>query len=314
MTQTAGAPAYLVTGALGCIGAWTVRHLLAREAKVVSLDASEDQHRLDLLLEPTEKKRITFVRGSITDFDTVLNTIREHRIDRVIHLAALQIPFCKADPVTGANVNVVGTVNVLEAARQAGLSHVTYASSIAAHGEEGGDGTPSTLYGVYKQANEGSARVYWQDHGISSIGLRPYTVYGVARDQGLTSEPTGAMLAAAAGAPYRIGFGGRMQFHFASDVALQFIEAADTPADGAHVFDLGTNPVAVADVVDTIRRLRPGANISYAEEPLPFPERFDPGALKRFLPRTRETPLEEGIEQTIVHFESLLAEGKLQAP
>src|SRR5690606_16882405 len=103
---------------------------------------------------------------------------------------------------------------------------------------------PLTLYGVTKIANEGTAQVYWADHKISSVALRPYTVYGVGRDQGVTSEPSLAMAAAARGEDSHISFGGAMQFHWASDVARQFIDAAfgrlqGEPAGGAQVFDLG---------------------------------------------------------------------------
>ena len=58
---------------------------------------------------------------------------------------------------------------------------------------------PRTLYGVYKQANESTAKVYYQDHDLSSIGLRPYVIYGPGRDQGMTSTPTKALLAVARG-------------------------------------------------------------------------------------------------------------------
>lgn len=305
--------AYLVTGSLGCIGAWTLRHLVSEGASVVSFDVSENRRRLDLLLPREEQERIHFVRGEISDVDALVSIIERFRIDRIIHLAALQIPFCKADPVTGARVNVVGTVSVFEAARQAGLSHLTYASSLAVHGEvkNGVSGDPDTLYGVYKRANEGTARVYWQDWGVGSLGLRPYTVYGVGRDQGLTSEPTKAMLAAASGEPFEISFGGRMQFHYASDVARQFIEAADAPLAGAQAFDLGTEPVAVEEVVRIIREAKPGSRVSHVEERrLPFPEGFGGSERERYLPKSRETPLGQGIRETIAQFEALLAEGK----
>ena len=85
----------------------------------------------------------------------------------MVHLAALQVPFCRADPPLGARVNVVGTVNVLEAAARRAdriAGPVVYASSVAAYDalEEGEtapamQGVPSTLYGVYKRANEGTA-------------------------------------------------------------------------------------------------------------------------------------------------------------
>ncbi len=320
MTDKAG-DTVLVTGAMGCIGAWTLYHLAKQGRRAISFDITDDRHRLDLLLTPEEQAAITFVPGDLTDFAQVLAAMQTHGVTHVVHLAALQVPFCKADPVRGAQVNVVGTINVFEAARQSGLKHLAYASSVAVYGppDEYPPGllahdalfAPRTLYGVYKQDNEGAAGVYWQDHGLSSTSLRAYTVYGVGRDQGLTSDPTQAMLAAAAGRPFHIKFGGRMQFHFASDTALQFIEAALHPLDGAHGFNLGTEPAAVAEVVDLIRQIRPGAAITHEERPLPFPEGCDDRALRQHSANVFATPLVEGIRQTIAHFEACLADGRL---
>lgn len=314
--------AYLVTGSLGCLGAWTLYHLAKAGKRAISFDLSENRHRLDLLLRPAEQQAITFVRGDITDYAQVLKVMRAEQISHIVHLAALQIPFCKANPIQGAQVNVVGTVNIFEAAREVGIGHLAYASSIAVYGPAdayppgpvAADAPldPRTLYGVYKQANEGTARTYWQDHRLSSTAMRPYTVYGVGRDQGLTSEPTKAMLAAAAGKPFQISFGGKMQFHFASDVALQFIEAAETPLGGAHVFNLGLAPTPVSTVVEIIGAVRPGAQITCGEVRLPFPAEAASGDYKRYLPGVSETPLKEGVRHTIEHFERCLADGRLR--
>jgi nucleoside-diphosphate-sugar epimerase len=321
--MTTNQQTFLVTGAMGCIGAWVLYHLVKSGQRAVSFDISEQRHRLDLLLTPAEQQAITFVKGDLADAAQVLEAFQAHGITHVIHLAALQVPFCRADPVLGAQVNVVGTVNIFEAARQQGIKHVGYASSIAVYGPPSqyppgliahdAPFDPRTLYGVYKQSNEGTARVYWSDHGISSTALRPYTVYGLGRDQGLTSEPTAAMLAAAAGKPFAISFGGRMQFHLASDVALQFIEAAVNPLDGAYGFNMGTEPVTVAEVVEIIRAARPDAQIDSAETKLPFPEGFDDSQLRQHFDHIYETPLEEGIRQTIAAFEARLADGRIQA-
>jgi nucleoside-diphosphate-sugar epimerase len=313
--------AYLVTGSMGCLGVWTLHHLVRSGKQAVSFDLSENRSRLDLLLTPEEQQRITFVKGDITDALSVLEVFQKYDITQVIHLAALQVPFCRADPIKGSQVNVVGTVNVFEAAKHCSVKHLTLASSVAVYGPPEGYASkivpsdaafdPRTLYGVYKAANEGTARIYWQDHKISSIVLRPYTVYGVARDQGLTSEPTKAMLAVASGKSFDISFGGVMQFHFASDVAKQFIEASETKVEGAHGFNLGTEGVAVADIATMIRRVKPDVQVSSGTTILPFPEGLDQGDLKDYL-KTPETPLEEGVRQTIEHFERCLQQGLLQ--
>ena len=229
---------FLVTGALGCIGAWTLRNLIQQHCSVTALDLGDQHHRLDLLMTSEEIAQVNFIQGDISDFDLVLNTFKQIQPTHIIHLAAMQLPFCKADPVLGAKVNVVGTVNMFEAAKQCGLKHIVYASSTAVYGisEEYPEGPlsndaplrPRSHYGVYKHANEGTAQVYWRDEGISSIGLRPYVVYGAGRDQGMTSTPTKAMLAAAAGQPYKISYGGRYCFQYGDDTAKAFIACTRT--------------------------------------------------------------------------------------
>lgn len=310
---------YLVTGAMGCIGSWVLCHLQKRGDKVISLDVGANRHRLDLLLSTSDQNDIIFEQGDLRDSTCTLGLIEKHGVNRIIHLAALQVPFCKADPVMGAAVNVVGTVNVFEAARRAGIGHLAYASSVAVYGPpslypnayitDESPRQPHTLYGVYKVANEDTARVYWQDHQISSTAFRPYTVYGVGRDQGMTSEPTKAMLAAAKDEVYEIGFSGVMQFQLASDIARYFIEGADRPHQGAAVFNIGTPSHTVEEVVQMIRKARPGAKVSGRKNDLPFPTGLDGSALRKYLPDFRETPLKEGIEQTISHFERCLADG-----
>lgn len=305
---------YLVTGAMGCIGAWALHHLVRRGAPVVSFDLADDRHRLDLLLSRDEQREaITFVHGDLTDAAQVHAVVADHGITRIVHLAALQVPFCRADPRLGAAVNVVGTVNVFEAARANDIAHLTYASSVAVFGPDtpvGADGlaspdaprNPATFYGVYKVANEDTAQVYWTDHGISSLALRPYTVYGVGRDQGMTSEPTKAIAAVVRGEPFHVSVSGPQQFQLASDVAHQFLDAADQVDIGrAAVVSLATPVATVRQFLDHLRALRPDAQITEGDTPLPFPPGFDDAALRATVPVVHETPLAEGIAQTLEH-------------
>ena len=148
--------AVLVTGARGFIGAWVVKTLLAAGRNVVALDQDSDRARLAQVLEDDDDRSLIEVPGDITDLSALKQTLTGHRIGAVIHLAALQVPACAADPSRGALVNVVGTTNVLLAARDTGIeTPVVFASSIAALGSNGEP--PSTMYGVFKRANEGTA-------------------------------------------------------------------------------------------------------------------------------------------------------------
>ena len=117
-TPEGPAPRVLVTGALGAIGVWTMRSLLDRGCDVVALDRGGARHRLPIALDEARQARITHVEADITDLAPLERVLDEHAITHVIHLAALQVPFVRADPVLGARVNVVGTANVLEAVRR----------------------------------------------------------------------------------------------------------------------------------------------------------------------------------------------------
>jgi len=227
---------HLVTGALGAIGAWSVRSLLDRGEDVVTYDLGGSDHRLRLALGGEQLAAISRVDGDVTDLEQLERVIDEHGVDAIIHLAALQVPFVRADPLAGARVNVTGTVNVFEAARRRAdrMRPVVYASSIAAIAQPGA-AHPSTLYGVFKLANEGTAERYFEDYGVPSVGLRPHTVYGPGRDQGVTSAPTAAMVAAAEGREFRIPFGGALQFQYVADAGEAFVRASEAEVTGAGV-------------------------------------------------------------------------------
>ncbi len=305
-------PRFLVTGAYGCIGAWVVAELVADGRPVVTFDLSAEPRRVRLLLDEAAVAAIPHVAGDITDLAAVEQAIDEHGLTHVIHLAALQVPFCRADPPLGARVNVLGTVNVFEAAKaRPQLAPIVYASSIAAFDANGTMvGHPGTIYGVYKRANESTAAVYLAENGISSTGLRPHTVYGVGRDQGVTSAPTTAMLAAAAGTAYTIPYGGAAQLQLARDVARAFVGASLTGNEGAAVHNLPGRRVSIEEIIATL-----GVDsIGFDDVRLPFPEEVDSASFTAGFPEFAETPLADGVAATVDRFRTLLAEGLVTAP
>jgi nucleoside-diphosphate-sugar epimerase len=306
---------FLVTGALGCVGAWVVRNLVQSGVTTTIYDLGTDQKRLQLIMDKDEMTAIRYAEGGdITNLDMLKRTFVENNITHVIHLAALQVPFCRANPSLGAQVNVTGTVNVFEAARYAGLNRVVYASSMAVYGPReiyppgllahDAPLDPRNLYGVYKQANEGTARIYFADANVSSIGLRPYTIYGPGRDQGMTSAPTSAMLAAARGEAFHIPFGGTCAYQHADDVAKMFIQAAYSTFEGAGVFNLKGEIAHMSEVVSLIEQAAPEirGRITFDETPLALPDGADDSELVKVLGTLPNRPLGEGIATTIAHF------------
>lgn len=318
---------FLITGAMGCIGAWIVRNLLDEGASVVAFDLISDIRRLKLIMTPDELAMVTFVNGDITDLSALEHVLQTYAITHVIHLAAVQMPFVKADPQLGARINVVGTVNVFEAvARRSGqIKRIVYASSVAVYDvDAGAESTviqhntaehPNSLYGVFKQANEGTAQIYWQDRHVSSIGLRPATVYGPGRDQGFTAAPTRAMFATAVGQPFHIPYGGRGEFQYADDVAKMFIACSHTPFEGAEIFNLHGRVAHMRELVAEIETVAPTARgmITFSEPGFPSPEEFDAGALTHLIGSLPCTPLRDGVAATIALFRQQVANGNLLA-
>ncbi len=314
---------FLVTGALGCLGSWIVRELVREGVPVYAFDLATDPHRMALLMSQAEVAKVPLIRGDITDLDTLIDAMEAHEITDVIHLAALQVPACKANPPLGGRVNAVGTLNVFEAARRLGLSRVVYASSVAVYGPtEDYDTpllthdaalTPRPLYGASKQMNEATARIYRGDHALSSIGLRPYVIYGPGRDQGMTSTPTKAMLAAAAGRPYHISYGGRFGMQYTEDVANLFITAARVPFEGAEAFNIQGSVVHMREVVAAIEAAAPEVKgqITFEPQALPFPDGQEDAPLRELLGTLDYTPLSEGVGKSIVAFRKALEDGRL---
>src|SRR5262249_782871 len=158
---------------------------LQRGDAVWVYDLKEDLKRMRPIMTEDEVRRVRFVQGDVTDLSRLRSTLEGERITHVVHLAGLQVPVCRADPLLGAKVNVLGTLAVLEAVKAVGgqVQRLVYTSSAAVFGPpdayptgplaDQAPLTPTTHYGVFKCCNEGNARIYFQDFGLSSIGLRP---------------------------------------------------------------------------------------------------------------------------------------------
>lgn len=315
----------LITGGYGFIGAWIIRNLLGRGDQVWVYDLREDARRLKLVLPESEVAKVTFVQGDVTDLKTLSAAISTHNISHVIHLAGLQVPTCRADPLLGAKVNVLGTLAVFEAVKAAGeqVKRLVYASSAAVFGgpdkypagSQGDDAPliPSTHYGVFKCCNEGNARIYFQDFGLSSVGLRPWTVYGAGRDLGMTSEPTKAIKAALLGRPYHINFGGWTDFQYVGDVAEVFVQSLARPYTGAKSYNLRGAVVTMKDFHAALATVLPEAAklVTFGTTQIAIAYDLADDGLQRDLGPLPKTLLEAGIRETVNIFRQLQSEGRL---
>ena len=316
---------FLITGAKGFIGAWIVKTLLEGGEPPSIFDIDPGFQRLSAILEEGQLREANFIQGDVTKYSDLDRAIAENGITHILHLAGLQVPGCAADPLRGAMVNVIGTLNVFEAARRRRnlVQRIVYASSAAVFGPEEfyGAGTvpegapllPGTHYGVFKQCNEGNARVYFLNDAIPSVGIRPWAVYGVGRDIGISSGPTKAIKAGVLHRPYTIGFTGAVDLQYVRDTARTFIRGAERDIPGAKVYTPRGRVVHVEEFIHTLEQVLPEAHglIQARGKKLPIAPDLDDSALKHDLGEDLHTPLEEGIRETANIFERLAREGRL---
>ncbi|MEM1388030.1 MAG: SDR family oxidoreductase [Pseudomonadota bacterium] len=295
----------LVTGAGGCIGAWVVAILARSGVPVIASDLTPSPARAGLILGQEAAAALDWVSLDVTDGAAVTALVAERGVRAVIHLAGLQVPFCAANPALGARVNVEGTINIFDAARAAELTRLVYASSVAALAFPAGGPYRETLYGAYKMANEQSAFVYWQDWQLPSVGLRPNVVYGIARDQGMSSKNTAAIQAAARGEAFEMPFTGAYSWLYAGEAAAAFIAAASVPGSGAEVFNMNGACAPLEHGLGLLADLAPDANITLTGEPFPFPPDLDDGPLRAHLPDYPSISVEEGVRATFRAFQEL---------
>lgn len=291
----------LVTGGGGFIGAWIIRRLAGTGAQLRVLDSRPDRSLVGSIAGSDVAGALEWMVGDITE-PGLMHAAAEG-CDRLIHLAAMLTPACQADPIRGAQVNLLGTLNLFEAARAHAIPAVAYMSSAAVFGlEDGRVPAPNTHYGAFKLACEGCARAYWIDRGIASAGFRPYIVYGPGREVGLTAGPSLACRAAARGEAYTIPFSGRADYLYVGDLAEAFAAVCEAPLTGAAAYTLVGEAADATDVAAAIAQLAPGARIGADGPTLPVTADLDPGEARRAFPTIPRTSLAQGLAETIAWY------------
>ena len=299
---------FLVTGVLGCLGAW-----VARACSTTATRRRLRPRRRAQAARPRARRRrgrVDLVRGDITDLDSLERALDHHEITRVVHLAALQVPFVRANPRSDAGQRRAAPSTCSRRCR----SGSTGSPGWRTRARPPSTAPPTLRPPPRRAAPSGHAlrrlEARRRGHGahlrgrggLPSAGLRPYVVYGPGRDQGMTSGPTTAMLAAARGEPYAIGYTGTAQYDYAPDVARAFVMAAARRAGGRRRVqrsrsgrhDRGRRRR------DPRSRARRGDHV--VGRPAPFPPELESVGFDRDVGRFPRTPLEVGVAATIEHF------------
>ncbi len=288
----------LITGGNGFIGAWIARRLAADGHTLRLFDIVERRDIVTAIAGKAIADAAEWVTGDIVSGDAVEAAAAD--CEGIVHLAGVLTPFCAANPVRGAEINVIGTLNVFEAARAHGIRRIVYTSSAGVFGpDQGVEPFPITHYGAFKLATEGSARAYLADHGLPSVGFRPYVVYGPGRESGLTAGPTLAARAAARGEAYTIPYRGAAGLVYVDDVAAAYVAALLREPDGAHVFNMVGEIASCEQVVAAIKRHVNDARISIDGPDLPFTPDVPEGTVREVLGGIPATTLADGMADTI---------------
>jgi UDP-glucose 4-epimerase len=297
----------MITGGGGFLGAWISGRLIRAGHAVRVFDRSADRAVAESILGK-DASRLDWHIGDVTDPDEVFSVSRD--CTSIIHLAALLTPACRDNPILGAKVNLLGTLNVFEAAKRHGHSRVAYASSAGVFGpDDGRTPFPLTHYGAFKLACEGVARAYWEDSRLASVGFRPLVVYGPGREIGISAGPTLACRAAVRRQSYTIGFSGTTDMIFVDDVAAAFEATVTRPLTGAHILNLSGTVATMHTVIAEIRKHLPDADLSLDGPPLPIIPNIEKSDLTSVLGDLPHTDLPEGIARTLKHYEVSAAIG-----
>ena len=294
----------LVTGGAGFIGSHLVDALLDRGAEVSIVDHLHRRPRpwVTAALQRDAQLHVADVR----DLSAVRRAFAEARPDVVLHLAAqADVRRSVADPAYDAQVNVAGTVSVLEAAREAGACRVVLASTAAAYGDpetvptaEDAPIAPLSPYGTAKAAAEWYLAQYTRLHGISTMALRMANVYGPRQDRHSEAGVIGIFAGVAAEGGRVIVYGDGCQtrdYIYVGDVVRAWLAAADTDLTGALNVSTGIE-TSLLDLVSALGLEYDHAPGRPGEIARSCP---DPAAAAARLGWRSEVPLDEGLRRTL---------------
>ena len=287
----------LIFGGSGFLGSWITKSLLKKNLKITIFDLRIKTELLKNLIGD-EFNNIDFIEGDITDFEGVLKATKD--MDYILNLAGLMTPDCSSNPSLGAEVNVKGSINVFEAIKRNNIKFLIYTSSGGVYGNEDKyNPFPETHYGAFKLAVEGIARAYFNESLISSVGLRPFVIYGPGREIGGTAGVTLACKAAKQNLKYTVGFSGKAGFVYVEDVTNLVERLIDKSPVGALTINVNGITASVEDFLSIIKKNIPDAKVTLNGKPISVVEEILGGEPSKIFKDFKYTSLDNGINKTI---------------
>ena len=287
----------IIFGGCGFLGSWIVRAFLKKGYSVSIFDLKIQKELLSYVIGEDINK-INFINGDITNYDQVQEAT--NNMDHVINLAGLMTPDCSSNPILGAKVNLLGSINVFEALKKNNIKFLVYASSAGVFGlKDHYNPFPETHYGAYKLAVEGVARAYFNEAGISSVGIRPYVIYGPGREVGGTAGVTLACKATKQGDSYTVNFSGKAGFVYVQDVVDIVEMSISQILSGALTFNINGITADVGDFINLIKKNIPLANIGINGNPLSVVDEIRGNEPSKIFKKFKYTSLKDGIKRII---------------
>ncbi|MDR1897249.1 MAG: NAD(P)-dependent oxidoreductase [Prevotellaceae bacterium] len=328
----------LITGGTGCIGSVTIFKLLKypETEKITVATRSGNVEPVKLWLGESIDPRVEFVTLDVSDYGRVEELVPAISPTHIIHLGGFQSPDCSAYHHKGMEINVGGTMTLLDVAAQLPhLKRFVFASSGAVYGrrdeypeaviKEEVRLAPPNHYGIWKLAGEHLARLFHSNTGIPTVCLRLNTTYGPGRDKGMTSAPTSAIKSIVQGyvegriIPFEMPYKGRENYHYVEDVGEHFAAAALDGFAGYGEFNIKGRTIEVSEFLDIIRKqakeagMEKSVDISIANDANPnmFSHDLCHNKIENAFPNCPLTDIEQGVKKSLMKFYEIAKRGKL---
>jgi UDP-glucose 4-epimerase len=273
----------LITGCAGFIASHIIEELLKdKKNNIIGIDNmySGTKENLEFIKSCDKNDRFAFIECDIRDFDLIDNIIKEFAIIQIYHLAAIvSVQESINNPLLSNEVNVKGTLNILQSAKRNNITRVVFSSSAAVYGDEptqpkneSSQTKPISPYGYDKLIGEQYMKLYSELYGIETVCLRYFNVYG--ERQSATSDYSGVISIFNEKfknneIPNIYGNGEQYRdFVYVKDIALANIKAMNTPSISGEVFCVGTSvKTSINDLIDCMNiKYNKNVNANYLHD------------------------------------------------